>query len=598
MQLAAPAQPAGLLDGEPGEQPVAGAGLLDGDVDDRAPAGPLSRIVTVRSSSSPSTSVSPARCSKREVERARGEHHRAGVDRRSPGPSARRSGGGRRPRRRGRARAAGRCRSRSATTTSRTLPTRSPLGSKTGSPASRETYALVTVVTGAEGYRRRRERPGHAWTTRSSTSSRPRPFAGNPLAVVFDADDLTTEQCQALANEFHLSETVVRLRAHRPGADYRVRIFTPSPSCPSPGTRASAPRTPWSAPAGWPAGALRQECGAGVLDARGRRRRRDRSPAAGRRCGTARTPSGWPRPSGSSAADLDRPARRTWPAAACLRLPRGARRSGRPRRARPGGAGRARRRAGRLGAGLGRRARAPARSGSSPAACTGTRTRPPARRRSAPASGWPPRALAGDGTSAYVVRQGAAVGPARRCSPCRVTAAGGRRRGGHRGRRRRPGRRAAPIRVPPDEHAAAQRRPGRCTGRAAGTSALMARRRPRRLVLRAADRAGRRPRSWRSRSGATPPARPCCCRCCSSASGRTLHGLRPRQLRSSRRRRAVPRRALRRLAAQPVHDDGRRLDRAGHHDPDLDGAGRPVVRRAAAAAGVVGAGARGGRAPR
>ena len=35
----------------------------------------------------------------------------------------------------------------------------------------------------------------------------PRAFAGNPLAVVFDADGLSTEQCQAIANEFHLSET-------------------------------------------------------------------------------------------------------------------------------------------------------------------------------------------------------------------------------------------------------------------------------------------------------------------------------------------------------------------------------------------------------
>jgi hypothetical protein len=42
---------------------------------------------------------------------------------------------------------------RRATSTSRTLPTRSPLGSKTVSPASRETYALVTVLMSG-GYRR------------------------------------------------------------------------------------------------------------------------------------------------------------------------------------------------------------------------------------------------------------------------------------------------------------------------------------------------------------------------------------------------------------------------------------------------------------
>src|SRR5205085_11604428 len=55
----------------------------------------------------------------------------------------------------------------------------------------------------------------------------PRAFAGNPLAVVFDADELSTEQCQALANEFHLSETSFLCAPTEPGADYRVRIFTP-----------------------------------------------------------------------------------------------------------------------------------------------------------------------------------------------------------------------------------------------------------------------------------------------------------------------------------------------------------------------------------
>lgn len=35
----------------------------------------------------------------------------------------------------------------------------------------------------------------------------PRPFAGNPLAVVSGADGLGSEQCQAPADEFSLSET-------------------------------------------------------------------------------------------------------------------------------------------------------------------------------------------------------------------------------------------------------------------------------------------------------------------------------------------------------------------------------------------------------
>jgi trans-2,3-dihydro-3-hydroxyanthranilate isomerase len=94
----------------------------------------------------------------------------------------------------------------------------------------------------------------------------PRAFAGNPLAVVFDADALTTEQCQALAFEFHLSETSFICAATEADADYRVRIFTPFAELPfaghpSVGAAHSLVRSGRLAP-----GRLRQECGAGVLD--------------------------------------------------------------------------------------------------------------------------------------------------------------------------------------------------------------------------------------------------------------------------------------------------------------------------------------------
>jgi trans-2,3-dihydro-3-hydroxyanthranilate isomerase len=94
----------------------------------------------------------------------------------------------------------------------------------------------------------------------------PRAFAGNPLAVVFDADGLTTEQCQALAFEFHLSETSFLCAPSDPGADYRVRIFTPFAELPfaghpSVGAAHTLVRTGRLA-----AGTVRQECGAGVLD--------------------------------------------------------------------------------------------------------------------------------------------------------------------------------------------------------------------------------------------------------------------------------------------------------------------------------------------
>jgi trans-2,3-dihydro-3-hydroxyanthranilate isomerase len=94
-----------------------------------------------------------------------------------------------------------------------------------------------------------------------------RAFAGNPLAVVFGADGLSTEQCQALAFEFHLSETsFLCAPTAGSGADYRVRIFTPFAELPfaghpSVGAAATLVRTGRLA-----AGPLRQECPVGVVD--------------------------------------------------------------------------------------------------------------------------------------------------------------------------------------------------------------------------------------------------------------------------------------------------------------------------------------------
>jgi PhzF family phenazine biosynthesis protein len=54
-----------------------------------------------------------------------------------------------------------------------------------------------------------------------------RPLKGNPLAVVVDADELSDETMASLANWTNLSETTFLLKPTVPGADYRVRIFTP-----------------------------------------------------------------------------------------------------------------------------------------------------------------------------------------------------------------------------------------------------------------------------------------------------------------------------------------------------------------------------------
>jgi trans-2,3-dihydro-3-hydroxyanthranilate isomerase len=94
----------------------------------------------------------------------------------------------------------------------------------------------------------------------------PRAFAGNPLAVVFGADALTTEQCQALAFEFHLSETSFVCAPTEPGADYRVRIFTPFAELPFAGHPSVGAAHTLVRTGRLPAGTVRQECGAWVLD--------------------------------------------------------------------------------------------------------------------------------------------------------------------------------------------------------------------------------------------------------------------------------------------------------------------------------------------
>jgi trans-2,3-dihydro-3-hydroxyanthranilate isomerase len=92
-----------------------------------------------------------------------------------------------------------------------------------------------------------------------------RPFAGNPLAVVFGAEALAGDQMQTLAREFNLSETVFVLPATSAQATYRARIFTaetelPFAGHPSVGAAVTSVRRGLA-----PAGRVVQECGAGLL---------------------------------------------------------------------------------------------------------------------------------------------------------------------------------------------------------------------------------------------------------------------------------------------------------------------------------------------
>ena len=95
-----------------------------------------------------------------------------------------------------------------------------------------------------------------------------RPFFGNPVAVVLDAEGLDAAEMQRIAGWTNLSETTFLLKSDK--ADYRVRIFTPRQELPfaghpTLGTAHAAIESGFVTPRD---GRFRQECGAGVLDLR------------------------------------------------------------------------------------------------------------------------------------------------------------------------------------------------------------------------------------------------------------------------------------------------------------------------------------------
>ena len=93
-------------------------------------------------------------------------------------------------------------------------------------------------------------------------------LTGNPLAVVFDADGLSTEEMQGITRWLNLSETTFLVTPTDPAADYHVRIFTldrelPFAGHPTLGTchawlrRGGRPKTP---------GRVMQQCGVGLVE--------------------------------------------------------------------------------------------------------------------------------------------------------------------------------------------------------------------------------------------------------------------------------------------------------------------------------------------
>ncbi|RRN80654.1 MULTISPECIES: PhzF family phenazine biosynthesis protein [Pseudoxanthomonas] len=96
------------------------------------------------------------------------------------------------------------------------------------------------------------------------------PGAGNPLAVMLDAEGLDEARMQAFAAWTNLSETIFFLPPTTAQADYRVRIFTPVMELPFAGHPSVG--AAWAAvDAGLArprAGRLVQECAAGLLPVR------------------------------------------------------------------------------------------------------------------------------------------------------------------------------------------------------------------------------------------------------------------------------------------------------------------------------------------
>jgi trans-2,3-dihydro-3-hydroxyanthranilate isomerase len=86
--------------------------------------------------------------------------------------------------------------------------------------------------------------------------------------VVYEADGLATAQLQAIAREFNLSETVFPLPATLPGADYRARIFTPAAELPFAGHPSVGVAWSLGRSGALGHGEAVQECGAGLLPVR------------------------------------------------------------------------------------------------------------------------------------------------------------------------------------------------------------------------------------------------------------------------------------------------------------------------------------------
>lgn len=95
-------------------------------------------------------------------------------------------------------------------------------------------------------------------------------FSGNPLAVVHDADGITTDVMLQITDWTNLSEATFLLPPRHADADYHVRIFCPGRELPFAGHPTLGSCAAWLAAGGVPKRPDRivQECGAGLIPIR------------------------------------------------------------------------------------------------------------------------------------------------------------------------------------------------------------------------------------------------------------------------------------------------------------------------------------------
>lgn len=93
------------------------------------------------------------------------------------------------------------------------------------------------------------------------------PYLGNPVAVIHDAEGLSTDDMRRVARWTNLSETTFLLPVRAPEADYRLRIFTPVSELPFAGHPTLGTCHAWLENGGTPheSGTIVQECEAGLV---------------------------------------------------------------------------------------------------------------------------------------------------------------------------------------------------------------------------------------------------------------------------------------------------------------------------------------------